>query len=471
MKNKNSVELGEPDTRLDPQAVYSKLTYTPEMFYGDYCLCGGEEAKDKFGAESEYSTWTIQGEEVELTKLPFRIRSGKETLYAIISSIEEYDWMELSYMRRGSDNKCYLDWVTCAYTVEGNKLILKVLDSFEADKENHKITYAFSDIVWEYTFTFNGRNLTLSTDDASVTLTTGLDAYGITDHLHADNYASPGSKKIYGIDKINFLYDGEGGSSYIDFGMTDGEGVQKAIALLQENGLFTFTLPLEDSLKTYQFLYFYCGNDGMVLTDGVNTYYYNDTYADRHKDILNHYLTEEQTEKLDEMSDEQLESLVEKKDNLLQDLADAFNNAGIKVSVDEETGELAMDASVLFGGDSAVLTEEGKDFLNKFVEAYTSIIFSEKYDGFVSKTVVEGHTAPVSGSTYESGLPLSEERADNVKNYCVSSETGIDTGRLAANLEAVGYSNSRPVLDADGNGDKAASRRVSFRFVINLEQQ
>ena len=109
--------------------------------------------------------------------------------------------------------------------------------------------------------------------------------------------------------------------------------------------------------------------------------------------------------------------------------------------------------------------------MNKFVDAYTSIIFSEKYEGFVSKTVVEGHTAPVSGSTYESGLPLSEERAENVKNYCVSAETGIDTSKLAANLEAVGYSNSRPVIDADGNIDRAASRRVSFRFIINLDQE
>ena len=82
--------------------------------------------------------------------------------------------------------------------------------------------------------------------------------------------------------------------------------------------------------------------------------------------------------------------------------------------------------------------------------------------------MVEGHTAPVEGGTYESGLPLSQERANNVKNYCMSSETGVDVSKLAANLEAVGYSNSKPIKDASGNVDMAASRRVSFRFVINL---
>ena len=171
-----------------------------------------------------------------------------------------------------------------------------------------------------------------------------------------------------------------------------------------------------------------------------------------------------------ELEEDKVEEIVEKKDNLLNDLIEAFKAAGIKVNVDETTGELALDSSVLFGGDSAVLTTEGKTFLNKFVDVYTSIVFSDKYAGFVSKTMIEGHTAPVSGSTYQSGLPLSEQRANNVKNYCVSSETGVDTSKLAANLEATGLSNSKPVYDNSGKVDMAASRRVSFRFIINLEQ-
>ena len=171
-----------------------------------------------------------------------------------------------------------------------------------------------------------------------------------------------------------------------------------------------------------------------------------------------------------ELEEEKIEEIVEKKDNLLNDLIAAFKEAGIKVNVDEKSGELALDSSVLFGGDSAALTAEGKIFLNKFVDVYTSIVFSDKYAGFVSKTVIEGHTAPVSGSTYESGLPLSEQRANNVKTYCISSETGVDTSKLAANLEAVGLSNSKPVYDNSGKVDMAASRRVSFRFIINLEQ-
>lgn len=466
-----TVALGTPNTKLNPQDVYNKLTYTPEMFYGDYCLLGGDDAQKKFGAEAQYFKWTQNGTEKEYSKLPFRIIAGKKTMSHTVNYIKGYNWMKLSFMRNYSETSCNLDTVMCAYSIEGNKLILKPLDTFNVDKESNKITYTFADVTWEYTFSFNGRTLTLEADGNSISLTTCLDAYGENDYAFAEGYLSPGSESAYNIDYIRFRYDSEDKDSSLSFETVDGKRSYNSIAVLEENGLFTFTLSLEDSKETYQYVCFCGGRDGLVLTDGTNTYYYNDTYSDRHKLNLSEYLTEDQTGKLDELSDSQLEAIVEKKENLMEDLAKAFNDAGIKVTVNEKTGELAMDSSVLFGGDSSVLTDEGKTFLNKFVDVYTSIVFSEKYDGFVLKTMVEGHTAPVSGSTYESGLPLSEERANNVKDYCVSSETGIDTSKLVSNLEAIGYSNSKPVMDVDGNVDMAASRRVSFRFIINLEQQ
>ena len=156
--------------------------------------------------------------------------------------------------------------------------------------------------------------------------------------------------------------------------------------------------------------------------------------------------------------------IYKKKENLMGDLVSAFAKEGISVTVDKKTGELALDSSVLFGGDSAVLTDAGKAFLDKFVAVYSSVIFDEKYEKFVAKTLVEGHIAPVSDVTYEEGLPFSKQRAENVKKYCV----GIDE-KLAESLEAVGYSNSKPVYGNDGKVNMAASRRVSFRFLISVE--
>jgi len=167
-------------------------------------------------------------------------------------------------------------------------------------------------------------------------------------------------------------------------------------------------------------------------------------------------------------SGNKLVNVAEKKQNLFDDLTAAFNKEGIKITVNKATGEMALDASVLFGGDSAELTEEGKDFLKKFIKAYTTVAFSDKYEGFITKTLVEGHTAPVAGSTYASGLQLSEERAANVKTYCLSSEIGVDVSKIAETLEDIGYSNSQPVYDSNGKVDMDASRRVSFRFLVNV---
>lgn len=164
-----------------------------------------------------------------------------------------------------------------------------------------------------------------------------------------------------------------------------------------------------------------------------------------------------------------LKDITEKKSNLFDELSKAFEKEDIKVNVNKETGEIALDSSVLFGGDSAELTSDGKSFLNKFIKAYTTVVGTDKYASFITKTMVEGHTAPVNGSTYASGLKLSEERAANVKNYCLSSETGVDTSIINNKLEAVGYSNSKPVYDAKGKPDLAASRRVSFRFIVNVD--
>lgn len=168
------------------------------------------------------------------------------------------------------------------------------------------------------------------------------------------------------------------------------------------------------------------------------------------------------------LTDDQLNTIADTKKDLYDDLYKEFKANGISVQINRASGEIAMDSTVLFGGDSAELSKDGKDFLKKFVKSYTSIVYSDKYDGFIEKTVIEGHIAPVSGTTYKGGLPLSTKRAETVKNYCLSSEIGTDTSKLAKSIKTVGCSQSKPVYDSNCNVDLTASRRVSFKFVVNV---
>ena len=165
------------------------------------------------------------------------------------------------------------------------------------------------------------------------------------------------------------------------------------------------------------------------------------------------------------LTDVEIMDIAEKTEDLYADLEAAFKEKGITVQINKETGEIAIDSSVIFGGDSAELSDAGKEMLKNYAEAYLSIISDEKYEGFIEKTMVEGHTAPV-GGTIEEGMPLSKQRADNVCNYCKDG-AGVDLS--GAVFEAVGYSCSRPIYNTDGSVNMDASRRVSFRFIISAD--
>ncbi len=180
----------------------------------------------------------------------------------------------------------------------------------------------------------------------------------------------------------------------------------------------------------------------------------------------------EEAEKIEQMPEEEIIEIAETQDSLQQTLQNELDKLNIGARVDPVTGEVSLDATVLFGGDSAELSEQGKEFLKLFTWTYSAIVTHEDYEGFLSKIQVEGHTAPLSTSTYESGLPLSQARADAVRDFCLSDECELpedQRSELASLLEAVGLSNSRPVTDANGEVDLDACRRVSFRFFINLD--
>ena len=159
----------------------------------------------------------------------------------------------------------------------------------------------------------------------------------------------------------------------------------------------------------------------------------------------------------------------DRRGSMVDALGQTFRERGIDVNFDGQTGEINLNAAVLFGGDSAALSEEGKNSLREFFTVFAEIAFSEEYEGLVTKVVVEGHSAPLATSTYESGLPLSQERAANVRDYCLSEEIGLDAAlldKLSDKLVAEGLSNSKPILDENGEVNLEASRRVTFRFYV-----
>lgn len=458
-----------PSNSIDPEEVYSTIEYTEKMLHGVYSVQNEEKGIKDIRKNISFSDVSFSNGTFNISSLPISISSGTDY---ICDKVENYDYSDykkitdrevaiLEFVVTDSEN---LGTLPCVYEISGNTIKYTAVDITSSDEDEVEYTLQ-SDMCFEYQFSVKGPYLTLSTESESIELI----AFAFTenndhDYIELSGYSLEDSPLIDNLDYFcvstddwfNFAFDREG-DSYEDMA-----------AKLSDDGVATIYLKRRNSEDTIvkQFAYIlnskgspFTTRSSIIFLDGKKEYYYTDDSLMREARQLGE----------NDLSEDEIEEIADKKSDLFDDLQKEFKAQEINATINRATGEIALDSAVLFSGDSAEITADGKKVLNKFLKAYTDIIYNEKYDGFISKTVIEGHIAPIDGATYESGLPLSEERAENVKAYCLSDESGIDTSDLAETFETVGYSQSKPVYDSDGNIDLAACRRVSFRFVVNVE--
>lgn len=177
------------------------------------------------------------------------------------------------------------------------------------------------------------------------------------------------------------------------------------------------------------------------------------------------------SETLNELSDNEVEVIAEQHDTVLENLKKAFNSTGVDVTIDENTGTITMDSSILFAVDDATISDEGKALLDAFIDVYVPTILSDECVDYIAKIIIEGHT-DTSGS-YEYNQELSEKRAEAVAEYYKTESTnalsGEDRQAFTELLEVKGCSYDNPIYSENGEVDMDASRRVTFRFMMKLE--
>ena len=456
---------------VDAATLYAAHELTEDMLQGAYTLNNKEKDIKKVRKEIPFEDVTFKDNSVSsLTVVPIAVYFGKDN---VSSSDTKYMYTEFETITDkpiaviSLATKDDIGHTPCVYEINGNKITFKQIE--KTSEGDAPFTYDYTGVEFTYDFKLEGPYITFSKGGTSLKLTSYCFTKNTTWDLSVSGYSLPDSPLVGDLDCFylgSFNYGIRRDGSYYDFAAIKLVDDGKAIICLKDKNYSTG----EETVIIEEFAYIaqspagaYAMAFNIVLMDEEKVYYYTDDISSREERIL-----ADQGVDINDLSEEELEKLAEKKADLYDALYEEFQNQGINVTINRSNGEISMDSSVLFGGDSSVVTADGKALLNKFLAAYTSIIFSEEYEGFIAKTMVEGHTAPVAGDTYEDGYPLSVERANNVKDYCVSSETGVDTSKLAANMEAIGYSNSKPITDSDGNVDMAASRRVSFRFVVDL---
>ena len=174
------------------------------------------------------------------------------------------------------------------------------------------------------------------------------------------------------------------------------------------------------------------------------------------------------------MSEQQqkLDDIIGVRTELVEALSKEFNNSDLHVSVDETTGAITFDASILFDYNKSVLKPSGKEFLSEFLPRYVDVLLSPRYKDHISEILIEGHT-DTEGS-YLANLELSQKRALSVAEYCLGDDSGILTDSqleaLREVVSATGRSYSDPIYNEKGEIDMAASRRVEFLFQLKDEE-
>lgn len=179
----------------------------------------------------------------------------------------------------------------------------------------------------------------------------------------------------------------------------------------------------------------------------------------------------EQQQEVIKEQQEQLDKLIGIRKELIEALKEEFDGTDMSINVDEKTGSIALDSSILFDSGQAVLKQSGESLLKKFIPKYIGVLTNKQFKEYVSEIIIEGHTD--SEGDYLYNLELSQKRALSVSSYCLNAKNAVLSESKIKGVRdmitANGKSFSNPVLDKDGKEDRNASRRVEFLFRLKDE--
>lgn len=168
----------------------------------------------------------------------------------------------------------------------------------------------------------------------------------------------------------------------------------------------------------------------------------------------------------------QIDQIIGVKADVIEALKKEFASNNINVDIDTQTGALTLESSVLFDYDEAELTEEGKKALQQVLPIYCKVLLQPDYMNYLAEIIIDGYTD--TDGDYSYNLYLSQQRSLAVAQYLLDIQgeflSGDQSKSLQDYLTVNGHSMANPVLDAQGNVDKDASRRVEVKFRLKDEE-
>ena len=169
---------------------------------------------------------------------------------------------------------------------------------------------------------------------------------------------------------------------------------------------------------------------------------------------------------------EQIDQIIGVKAEVIEALKNEFSKNNINVDIDAQTGALTLEASVMFDYDQAELTDAGKQALEQILPIYCKVLLQDDYMKYLAEITIDSYTE--TDGPYSYNLQLSQQRSLAVAQYLLDIQGNFLDSTQSANLQNYltvnGHSMANPVLDADGNVDKDASRRVEIKFRLKDEE-
>ena len=168
----------------------------------------------------------------------------------------------------------------------------------------------------------------------------------------------------------------------------------------------------------------------------------------------------------------QIENIIGVKADVISALKEEFTAQNLNVDIDSKTGALMLDSNVMFDYNKAELTEEGMAVLDQVLPVYCQVLMKEEYKDYLAEIIIDGYTDTTGDYAYN--LSLSQQRSLAVAQYLLSIEDDFLSSTQEEDLKQVltvnGHSMSNPILDADGNVDMDASRRVEVKYRLKDDE-
>ena len=180
---------------------------------------------------------------------------------------------------------------------------------------------------------------------------------------------------------------------------------------------------------------------------------------------------DEKTDLLNEQQ-QKIDNIIGVKAEVVASLQKEFADNNVSVDIDSQTGALTLDANVMFAVNEAELTDEGKATLHNILPIYCKVLLQDTNKEYLAEIIIDGYTD--TDGDYSYNLELSQQRSLAVAQYLLEIQGEFLNESQSADLENYltvnGHSMANPVLDAEGNVDKDASRRVEVKFRLKDDE-